>query len=95
MARLASKLTKAMKPTLETPTAALMMPTDPHQNPDSSDAGAVRKREESKQLNIANANKEGQIKAAESTPGFLASIADDDEVAPEIPKSKITSCLQS
>ena len=88
LAKLASKLTKTIKPTLETPTTSLMMPGDPNQNPDSGDANAVRRREETME-------KSAVINAAEETPGFLASIADDSVVAPEMPKSKITSCLQS
>ena len=90
LAALASKLSRTIKPNLETPTASLMMPGDPNKNPDSGDANAVRRREETRQMEKSRA-----INAAEETPEFLASIADDTQVAPEMPKSKITSCLQS
>ena len=69
------------------------MPENPHQNPDSGDANAVRRREEAE---IATENKtENQLHTAETTPNFLNSIADNSQIAADLPKSKISSCLQS
>ena len=96
LAKLASRLSKTIKPNLETPTAALV-PEDPHQNPDSGDANAVRRREKAaaEKAKDGAATDDNVIREAESTTGFLSSIADDAHVAADMPKSKITSCLQS